>query len=598
MSRSLSWDELKYELQPWIRNAVHGMGFEGMTAVQASTIPMFCGNKDVVVESVTGSGKTVAFVIPIIEKVINDVLNGSPLKKGHFYSLVISPTRELSSQIQGVFDAFLSYFPSEVCPIKSQLLVGTSASSVRDDINFFMENKPQILVGTPGRVLDFLNSVAVKSASCGIVVLDEADKLLDVGFEKDVESILNLLPKQRRTGLFSATISSAGDQIFRTGMRNPVKIAVKSKLQNPDTLDISYIVVKPQDKLQYLLHILTHIQYKKCIVYFPTCTSVTYFYSFMKHCLTTGNTGTEPDLFSLHGKLQTNSRLGTLSKFSSGLNKSVLLTTDVAARGIDIPEVDLVLHFDPPTSTEMFLHRCGRTGRANRVGRAITFLNEGREEDYVDFLEVKNIEIDEMPFEVNVTEDLSKKFETWVLEDRARFDNGVRAYVGFIRYYSKHTASSIFRLQTLDYIGLAKLYGLIRLPRMPEITQNLKNDMIPADGWLVQPPIDLDRFAYANPQMERSRQEELKKGKETEAKKKLKSELKKKNSSWSNKTTAKDTKGERKTKLALKRKAIEEKIAQEDEQNEGEEEEDWKDMVRRSKKSKTASQIQGDFSEL
>ncbi|SCU78012.1 LAFA_0A04434g1_1 [Lachancea sp. 'fantastica'] len=598
MSTSLSWNELKYDLQPWIRSAVEGMGFESMTAVQASTIPMFCGNKDVVVESVTGSGKTVAFVIPILEKVIKDVLEGSQLKKGHFYSLVVSPTRELSSQIQGVFDAFLSYYPGEVCPIKSQLLVGTSASSVRDDVNSFIDNKPQILVGTPGRILDFLNSVAVKTASCGIVVLDEADKLLDAGFEKDVESILNVLPKQRRTGLFSATISSAGDQIFRTGMRNPVKIAVKSKVQNPDTLNISYIVVKPRDKLQYLLHILNHIQYKKCIVYFPTCTSVTYFYSFMKHLLLTENTGTEFDLFSLHGKLQTTSRLNTLTKFSSGLNKSVLLTTDVAARGIDIPEVDLVLQFDPPTSTEMFLHRCGRTGRANRVGKAITFLNEGREEDYVNFLEVKNIEIDEMPLKIDINEGLPNKFKTWLLEDRARFDNGVRAYVGFIRYYTKHSASSIFRLQTLDYIGLAKLYGLIRLPRMPEITKNLKNDMMPADGWLIEPPIDLDNFAYANPQMERSRLEELKKGKETDAKKKLKSELKKKNSSWSNKTTAKDSKGERKTKLALKRKAIEEKIAQEDQQNEGEEEEDWKDMVRKTKKQKTTSQLQGDFSEL
>ncbi|SCU78210.1 LAME_0A03708g1_1 [Lachancea meyersii CBS 8951] len=598
MARSLSWDDLKYDLQPWIRTAVDGMGFDSMTPVQASTIPMFCGNKDVVVESVTGSGKTIAFVIPILEKIVKDVLNGSKLKKGHFYSLVISPTRELSSQIQSVYDSFLAYYPDDVCPIKSQLLVGSSASSVRDDVSSFLENRPQILVGTPGRILDFLKSVAIKTASCGVTVLDEADKLLDVSFEKEVEAILNMLPKQRRTGLFSATISSAGDQIFRTGMRNPVKIAVKSKVQNPESLSINYVVVKPQDKLQYLLHILNHIQYRKCIVYFPTCTSVTYFYSFMKHLFSTGDMNEDLGIYSLHGKLQTTSRLNTLGKFSSSLSKSVLLTTDVAARGIDIPEVDLVLQFDPPTSTEMFLHRCGRTGRANRVGKAITFLNEGREEDFVNFLEVKNIEVDEMPLTAKLMEDFADKFKAWVIQDRARFDHGIRAFVGFIRYYSKHTASSIFRLQSLDYIGVAKLYGLIRLPRMPEISKYLDNDSMPHEGWLIEPALDLDKFAFANPQMERARLDELKKVKETNDKKKLKSDLKKKNAAWSNKTSAKESKGERKVKMAQRRKAIEEKIAREEERDESEEEEDWKDMVRRSKKRKTFSQIQGDFSEL
>ncbi|SCU81109.1 LANO_0B02036g1_1 [Lachancea nothofagi CBS 11611] len=598
MARSLSWDDLKYDMQPWIRTAVDSMGFETMTPVQASTIPMFSGNKDVVVESVTGSGKTVAFVIPILEKIVKEVLNGAPLKKGNFYSLVISPTRELASQIQSVIDKFLAYYPDEPCPIQSQLLVGSSSSTVRDDANTFMENKPQVLVGTPGRLLDFLKTKAVKTASCGIIVLDEADKLLDVSFEKDVEAILSMLPKQRRTGLFSATISSAGDQIFRTGMRNPVKIAVKSKVQAPESLKISYVVVKPEDKLQYLLYILNHVRYRKCIVYFPTCISVTYFYSFFKHLFKLGIMNETLEVYSLHGKLQTSSRLGTLEKFSVSLNNSVLLTTDVAARGIDIPEVDLVLQLDPPTSAEMFLHRCGRTGRANRAGKAITFLNRGREEDYVNFLEVKNIDLEEMKLKFNPSDEFSSIFKEWILADRARFENSVRAYVGFIRYYSKHSASSIFRLQSLDYVGIAKLYGLIRLPRMPEITQHLDNDEMPQDGWLIEPAVDLDSFSFVNPQMESSRLEELKKTKAIKDKNKLKSELKKKNAAWSNKTSSKESKGERKVKSAQRRKAIEEKIAQEESDDESEAEEDWKDMVRRNKKQKTSSQLQGNFSDL
>lgn len=179
MSKSLSWDDLNYKIQPWIRTAIDTMGFETMTPVQASTIPMFSGNKDVVVESVTGSGKTVSFVIPILEKIIADEAHTAKLKKGHFYSLIISPTRELSSQIQTVIESFLNHYPEENCPISSQLLIGTNKSTVRDDVNSYMENRPQILVGTPGRILDFLNMPTVKSSSCGVVVLDEADKLLD-----------------------------------------------------------------------------------------------------------------------------------------------------------------------------------------------------------------------------------------------------------------------------------------------------------------------------------------------------------------------------------------------------------------------------------
>lgn len=598
MARSLSWDNLKYELQPWIRTAIDAMGFEIMTPVQASTIPMFSGNKDVVVESVTGSGKTIAFTIPILEKVVKEILSGSPLKRGHFYSLIISPTRELSKQIQDVVEAFLAYYPSESCPIKSQLIVGTSSCSVRDDVSKFLENAPQILIGTPGRVLDFMKASTVKTSSCGVVVLDEADRLLDVSFEKDVESILGMLPKQRRTGLFSATISSAGNQIYRTGMRNPVKIAVKSKVQNPESLQINYIVVKPEEKLHHLLNIINNMRYRKCIVYFPTCQAVTYFYSFLKHLSDISKMRDDLEVYSLHGKLQTNSRIGTLAKFSTSLNIAVLLTTDVAARGIDIPEVDLVLQFDPPTNAEMFLHRCGRTGRANRAGKAITFINCGREEDYIDFLGVKNISLGELEISFRPVDELGVIFKSWVLQDRARFEHGIKAYAAFIRYYSKHSASSIFRLQSLDYVGLAKLYGLIRLPRMPEITKYMSADATPSEGWLIDPPLDLDHFSYLNKQMERARQEELKKTKEISDKKKLKSELKKKNAAWSNKTTSKETRKERKVKLAEKRKAIEQKIAEAGSEDESDGEEDWKDLVRRNKKAKTCSQIQGDFSDL
>ena len=597
MARSLSWDDLKCDIEPWIRTAIDAMGFETMTPVQASTIPLFSGNKDVVVESVTGSGKTIAFVIPVLERLIKEEANSPKFKKSHFHSLIISPTRELASQIQSVIEEFLKYYPDDQYPIRSQLIVGTGDSTVRDDINRFMDNRPQILVGTPGRILDFIQKSNVKTSSCGTVVLDEADRLLDLNFQKDVETILKLLPKQRRTGLFSATIESAGAQIFKTGMRNPVKVAVKSHSSAPSSLSINYIVTPPEDKLQLLLTLLNNYRFKKCIVYFPTCISVTYFYAFINYLKSIDLITEDISIFSLHGKLQTQSRMKTLNSFTTSLKNSVLFTTDVAARGIDIPDVDLVIQLDPPTDSDIFIHRCGRTGRANRVGKAIVLLNEGREEDYIPFLEVKNVILEEESIKITPIDTLSQTFKEWIMQDRARFDHGIRAYVAFIKYYSKHSASSIFRLQTMNFVGIAKFYGLLRLPKMPEITQYALASSIPEGGWLVSPPIDLDTFSYMDKRKEKERLQELKNIQHINDKKKLKSELKKKNMAWSDKKLSKDAKIERKAAMAAKRKAIEEKLLQEGNESEGEVEQDWKDLVRQNKKKKH-NIIQGSFGDL
>ncbi|AJU35515.1 Spb4p [Saccharomyces cerevisiae YJM195] len=606
MSKSLEWDNLGFSLLPWIRTGLDVMGFETMTPVQASTIPMLAGNKDVVVDSVTGSGKTAAFVIPVLEKVVKEEANTSKFKKAHFHSLIIAPTRELSRQIEFVVLSFLEHYPSDLFPIKCQLLVGTNEATVRDDVSNFLRNRPQILIGTPGRVLDFLQMPAVKTSACSMVVMDEADRLLDMSFIKDTEKILRLLPKQRRTGLFSATMRSAGSDIFKTGLRNPVRITVNSKNQAPSSLKLNYCVVNPAEKLQLLVSILNNYKFKKCIVYFPTCVSVSYFYSFIQYLGKRNILVNEVEVFSLHGKLQTSARTKTLTAFTDSLSNSVLFTTDVAARGIDIPDVDLVIQLDPPTNTDMFMHRCGRTGRANRVGKAITFLNEGREEDFIPFMQVKNVELEELDLEVKgITTNFYEDFRNWILEDRDRFDKGVKAYVAFIKYYSNHSATSIFRLQSLDYVGIAKLYGLFRLPRMPEITKYLateKQEGIFPGNWLVDPPVNMDEYKYKDKKREKERQETLKNISLINDKKKLKSELKKKNLAWSDKTLTKERKLERKEKMSLKRKAIEEELKAEELDENAEEErikEDWKEIVLQNKRKKVSSKaIQGNFDDL
>ncbi|EMG46419.1 SPB4 ATP-dependent rRNA helicase SPB4 [Candida maltosa Xu316] len=616
-NESLSWDNLRYDLYPWLKEAIASLGYPTMTPVQASTIPLLSGNKDVVVEAVTGSGKTLAFVIPVLQKISDRLYTRDsdgdlpePVKRGHMLAIILSPTRELANQIQAVFDMVLKYLPEELKPgISTQLLIGGSANgSIRDDMEFYLKNKPQVLIGTPGRVLDFLgaSAVNVKTNSLEIVILDEADKLLDFSFEKDVVSILKKLPKQRRTGLFSATISSAGDSIFKTGMNNPVKIQVNSKNQlgektsAPKNLKLSYMLINPELKITTLLNMLSTYHFKKAIVYFPTCTSVKHFYHMFNKVKLQDSDHLK--FFSLHGQLNTKARLKTLTNFTEEedmTQKYILMTTDVAARGIDIPDVDLVIQIEPPTDPNVFLHRCGRTGRANRVGHAIVMLNnDTQEEDYVGFMEVKGINLS--PLEPPTTSGHKKfqeKLRQYILEDRARHELAIKSYVGFMRYYSKHVASSIFRLATLDYLGIAKMYGLLRLPKMPE-TRYIDKDKFPEDGWLGE-VIDMDTYAYLDKQQEKSRLENLEseKNKKIENAKKRK-ELKIKNEAWSSKVETKENKHERKEKLKRKREAIEKQILEEGTDNDEEEAEDWKDLVRKNKKAKNSGAMQGSFDDL
>lgn len=599
-TRSLEWENLKFELLPWIKEAIKSLGFPTMTPVQASTIPLLSANKDVVVEAVTGSGKTLAFAIPVLQKISIRLNDDEPLQKGQMLSIVLSPTRELASQIKSVFDNVLEYLPESEHQINTQLLVG-GINNVREDLEFFLENKSHILIGTPGRVLDFIGSSQyIKTNALEIAILDEADKLLDTSFKHDVISILKKLPRQRRTGLFSATISSAGDAIFSTGMNNPVKVSVKSKNTSgvvaaaPTSLQISYMMMNPEYKMSTLVEIFEKYQFKKCIVYFPTCQAVKYFYSAFQTLLTQDDL----KIYSLHGQIPTHARMKTLASFTAGdsrLSKFVLITTDVAARGIDIPDVDLVIQLDPPTDPDMFLHRCGRTGRANKVGKAIVMLNQAtKEEDFVDFMEVKGIKMSEIeaPVVPNHSE-FQQKFRKYQLEDRSRHEMGVKAFVGFVRYYSKHMASSIFRLQTLDYLGVARSYGLMRLPKMPEL--RYVTDM-PEDGWLGE-AIDMDTYAFADEVREKARLEGLEEMKLQRANdSKRRKELKVKNEAWSGKTENKDTKVERREKMKRKREAIEKQIM-----NEPSDEEtpvDWKDLVRSEKKQKSNTNVQGSFDDL
>ncbi|KAJ9654911.1 ATP-dependent rRNA helicase spb4 [Neophaeococcomyces mojaviensis] len=540
-SSTRAWDALTPSLSEWILDATASMNFPKMTPVQASTIPLFVAHKDVVVEAVTGSGKTLAFLIPLVERILR---LEECTKKHHIAAIVVSPTRELATQIYNVLVSLLSFhgpsaaairtskksslaesddedeldneplqvFPAETPRVLPQLLLGGSNAAAQD-LSKFLKASPNVLISTPGRLLEILSSpyVHAPQSSFEVLVLDEADRLLDLGFKDDLTKILSLLPKQRRTGLFSASVSEAVDQIIRVGLRNPVRIAVKVKGLNgvqdkktPASLKMTYLVTPASQKLVALKELLHKVEPRplRTIIYLSTCAAVDYFQHVLPSVLPS-----DMVLVPLHGKHPSNVRERNFTKFVNAASPAVLLTTDVAARGLDVPSVDLVVQIDPPSDPKVFIHRCGRAGRAGRKGLSVVFLQPGREEDYVSFLEVRKTPIEKLvepKVEINEISalDLARQLQILVLEDRALHDKAQKAFVSWVRSYSKHQASSIFRITDLDWRDLAEGWALLRLPKMPEA----KNFDIKT---LHLPNVDWDQFSYKDKSREKQRKEGL-----------------------------------------------------------------------------------------
>ncbi|PUU76623.1 P-loop containing nucleoside triphosphate hydrolase protein [Tuber borchii] len=482
-----SWTSLTPPLTPWLHTALQTLSFTRMTPVQASTIPLFLGNKDVVVEAVTGSGKTLSYLIPLIQRLLLSG-GGGRRKKHHIRGIIIIPTRELAGQIFSVLSSLLQFQPPSEEEeggeglLKAQLLRGGEGDG-RSDLQAFLRESPDILVGTPGRLEELLGSryVGVSGETFEMLVLDEADRLLDLGFEEVLTRIMARLPKQRRTGLFSASVTEAVvGGLVRSGLRNPVKVVVKVMEREverrvPVSLENNYIIATPPSRYPHIQHILTTATPKpqKSIIYLQTCASVdlhiTLFPLFIPK---------EYTLLPLHGHQSPPQRKRNFTSFLTSTTPTILLTTDLAARGLDIPEVDLVLQLDPPTDPKVFLHRCGRAARAGRRGRAILFLSPGREEEYISFLSIRKTPVtpffpstpSQLEMELsNKKKSIIKTFRKKTATDKALHDKALRATVSHVRAYSKHSTGSIFRVQELDWKALAEAFGILWMPRMPEL---------------------------------------------------------------------------------------------------------------------------------
>jgi len=338
--------------------ACERMGWKEPTAIQIEAIPVALKDRDVIGLAETGSGKTAAFGLPVLQALI-----AHPQR---LFALVITPTRELAFQIKEQFEALGKAVGVSCCVIIGGLDMTTQALE--------LAKRPHIIVATPGRLVDHLEKTkGFNLKALKYLVMDEADRILNMDFEEEVDKILKVLPKERRTMLFSATMTSKVNKLQRAHLRDATRVEVSTKYQTVSKLQQHMLFIPCKHKHMYLTYILNEIGNQTVIIFCATQLTT------LKTALMLRNLGFAA--IPLYGKMNQNKRLGALNKFKAR-ERSILLATDVASRGLDIPKVDYVINFDVPMHSKDYIHRVGRTARAGRSGISITFVSQYEVEVY------------------------------------------------------------------------------------------------------------------------------------------------------------------------------------------------------------------------
>ncbi|MCK5811318.1 MAG: DEAD/DEAH box helicase [Clostridiales bacterium] len=356
-----------------IKRALFDMGFENLTPIQEQAIPLLMEGKDLIGQSQTGTGKTAAFAIPILEKI--DKNNRNP------QALVLCPTRELAVQVANEFKKIAKYKHG----IKTVAVYG--GEPINRQI-MAIKNGAQIIIGTPGRTIDHITKRrTLKTADISTLVLDEADEMLKMGFREDIELILQSIKDERQTILFSATMPKPILDITNRYQIDPQLIKVASKDLTADTVKQEYCEIKTSDKVDALFRLLAVHKPTRCIVFCNMKSRV----DFVNEKLFIKGINAE----KIHGDLRQTQRMQVLKRFNDAMI-NVLVATDVAARGLDIKEVDLIINFDVPEKPEYYVHRIGRSGRAGKDGHSITMVTKGHKNQFVSIMHYTKKQIEKI----------------------------------------------------------------------------------------------------------------------------------------------------------------------------------------------------------
>ena len=504
----------------------HELEFAHATAVQASTIPLLLGRKDAVVQAMTGSGKTLAYLIPIVERMLT-AQQTTKISAHAIQAVIIVPTRELGKQVHTVLTRYVKYLKAKAPAADIRTMRVLGGYDTAKDIERYGTLGCHVLVATPGRFVELLaftkSQIVLRLSQLETLILDEADQLLSMGFGPQLDIIFERLPKQRQTALFSATQTKDIADLTRCGFRQPVMVDVQQQFghsgeqasaqnhelpQIPAQLENFHCLLRYHERLDALVAYLRTIfvQKAKVLIYVLTCASVDWLRCALE-CLVTDFVA-KKDIYALHGKQKTSARPRTIQQFAS-CSSGVLILTDVGARGLDIPLVDVVVQFDAPKSPMSFIHRIGRTARMGKRGVSMAFFDPA-EGAAVNYFQQQNVQLREHELsrgEVTEERDPRRllgsavlKRSEWAKIKKARRQSrqsaiatepvdtpcitkvreayltnegfrkfAAKAFVSFVKGYKEHTLKYIFEADNLDVVDVCNGFGLFFLPSLSEL---------------------------------------------------------------------------------------------------------------------------------
>uniref|UniRef100_A0A0G4FMJ1 ATP-dependent RNA helicase n=1 Tax=Chromera velia CCMP2878 TaxID=1169474 RepID=A0A0G4FMJ1_9ALVE len=436
-----------------IKKALKENKFTHLTEVQAKSIPQLLNGRDVLGSAPTGCGKTLAFLIPAVELLYQVKFlprNGTGL-------LVISPTRELSLQIYDNVCNLCKYIPQTHGLVIGGTNRTTEAQKLVKGVN--------LLVCTPGRVLDhMMNTKGFQFQNLVSLVIDEADRILEIGFEEEMNQIIRMLPEKRQTALFSATQTTKVSDLARLSLRKPVLIEVKAAtaMATVEGLQQGYVVCPAEQRFLLLFTFLKKNKDKKVMVFFSSCASATFHEELLNYI--------DLPVQCIHGKKKQAARMNTYYEFCQA-KRGILLCTDVAARGLDIPNVDWIVQFDPPDDPREYIHRVGRTARgATGTGKALLFLMP-EELKFLNYLKRMKVVLNEYTFPPSKIAQVQAQMERLIEKNYHLHKSSRDAYRAYLHAYASHSLKDIFDVHSLDLQRVAKSFGFA-VP--PKVELNLK----------------------------------------------------------------------------------------------------------------------------
>jgi len=437
-----------------LKRALKENKFVTLTEIQAKSIPHLLAGKDVLAAAKTGSGKTLSFLVPAIDLLYNVKF----LPRNGVGALVISPTRELAMQIYDVLRNIAKYMSQTTTVCVGGMNRRPEAEKLGKGVN--------ILVATPGRLLDHMqNTKGFVYHNLVNLTIDEADRILEVGFEEEINAIVKMLPKKRQTALFSATQTRKVADLARLSLMKPIFLEVKSKdnVATVSGLTQGYVVCPAANRFILLFTFLKKNRDKKVMVFLSSCNSVKFHDELMNYV--------DVKVECIHGQKKQASRSTTYYSFCAA-DKGILLCTDVAARGLDIPKVDWIVQFDPPDEPKEYIHRVGRTARgAEGKGKALLFLMP-EELGFLQHLRRHGVPVNEYSFPPNKLANIQSQLER-VIEKNYHLHRSSRdAYRSYLHAYAAHSHKECFDVQKLDLSQVAKAFGF---GAPPKVDLNLKH---------------------------------------------------------------------------------------------------------------------------